>query len=436
MKFKAIAILGVSLSMISNAFAVSGGSIGTGLYSAEQLANPANVAGGLTDPMVTYTNPASLGEIGKYNTTLGGLFINLDSERSGNSVATDSSDTSSNYLPSFGFSTSFMDGKWGFGLALLSPYGLETEWSNTSSVRYLATKSSIKMFDLTPAVSYRHNEKIAFGFGLDYFKVTDASLERKFSPDVVNFLLGVPTLGSPDGHVKLEGDGSDFGYHLGVLYNATEKHSFGATYHSEVKMELEGDVTMTGFTGAGIVAMGGANFKTSAVADLFFPQNVSLGYGFTPNEEWRVGFDAYWYDWSGNQELLARLPNANATQKAIAQAPIPLEWKDVWSFALSSTFKANDMWKFNGGLYYISAAVPDRTFYAALPDLDRIGVSIGPSLSYNNLTIDTVYSRIFFNDRTVNNNMGTDVSGIAGGNGDYSVDADIFGINFRYKWGE
>jgi len=441
MKAKALILTSVFIASNSNVFALTGGAISNELLSAENFGAPVSVAGGAKDPIVTYSNPASLADIGKLSVTGGGHLEFYGIERKGSGVS-DSMEDQTVFVPSFGLAQSFGDGKFGFGLAVVSPYGLKTEWSETSNVRYVATDSVLKMYDITPAVSYRHNEKFAVGLGLDYFNVFDASLQRKFNPVIIDGALNPPTFtpsipSAPDGNTKLEGDGSQWGYHGGLLFQPTERHSFGLAYHSEVKMELEGTIELKGIAGTfATTVFGGSNFTTPAKADIFFPQNVLIGYAFTPNEKWRFEVDGHWYDWSSNKQLLPRAESANAFQRAIVEAPLPLEWKDIWSFGLGTTYRASDMWKINGGWYYISAAVPDRTFAPIIPDSDRWGLTIGPSFTKGSLTIDAVYSPLFYKDRNINNNIGEQVSGIPGYNinGEYSADIHIVGLNFKYQF--
>jgi len=393
------------------------------------------VTGSDSDPSVVYNNPASIGDLGKSRTSLGFTLFNLSAERNGSNGTSDKMKSTTEIVPNFSATYSWADGKYGFGLSALSPYGLKTEWSETSNVRFLATKSSIEMVDITPAFSYRPSDAFAMGFGVDYYITLEAELQKKISPDVINFILGVPTVGSPDANSKLSGDGSQWGYHLGTLYNPSENHTIGLTYHSEVKTEIEGTVELKGLNGAGAAVFGGTNFSTLAKLDLFYPQNIQFGYKYSRGNMWEAGFNLAWYDWSANKEFRIRLPNATATQAALAAATIPLDWKDVWSGTIGGFYRLSENWKLNGGAYYLPAVYPESTFSPAVPDLDKIGLSIGPSYSKGSWTVDTVYSPLFYKTTTITNTLGQDSSGLAAADisGEYKAMVHIFGLNVTYR---
>jgi long-chain fatty acid transport protein len=394
------------------------------------------VAGTKSDPATVYINPAAIGDIGKFSASAGVNYYNFSAERTGSNGTSDKMKTGNIPIPNFATVGSVADGKIGWGLAVNSPYGLSTEWSDTSNVRYVATKSTIKMLDITPAVSYRPSEKMAFGIGADYYSTLDASLERKVPVDVVNFLLGFPTSGSPDANSKLSGDGSQWGYHTGILYNPNSNNSFGITYHSEVKTRVVGELEVTGLSGASAVAFGGTSFKTAAYTDLFYPQNVQFGYKYSQGDKWELGTNFAWYDWSANQQLAIHLPNANATQKALAETAIPLKWKDVWSFTVGGMYRFNDNWKLNGGAYYLPSVYPEETFSPAVPDMNKIGLSVGPSYTKGAWSIDTVYSPLFYKTTTINNTVGQSSTGLASADvsGEYKAMIHIIGLNLKYKY--
>lgn len=347
-------VVSIFLCYQSNVFAIGSGGISNEGVSAEHLGTLLSILGSKTDPTVVYNNPASIGDLGKFSGTVGMTYYNFSAERTANGV-TEKMETTNAVVPNFGVSASFHEGKIGAGLAVLSPYGLQTEWSETSSVRYVATESTLKMIDITPGVSFRPSEEIAFGIGADYFLTFDTDLQKKAPVDAVNAglcqanpLLCPPTSGAPDANSRLSGDGNQWGYHAGVLYNPSPNHTLGVTYHSEVKTRIEGDLELSGLTGASALVFGGSDFKTPAYTDLFYPQNVQFGYKYS-QKKWEAGVGFAWYDWSSNTQLAINLPNATAAQKSIAGAPIPLAWRDVWSVALGGSLFLSNSWKLNGG---------------------------------------------------------------------------------------
>lgn len=427
----------------SSVFAVGSGGIANEVTSAEHIGNLLSITGSKTDPATVYNNPASIGDLGKFNASAGITYYNFSAERKASNGATDEMKTTKTIVPNFGVAGQINGGRWGWGLAVVSPYGLETEWSDTSNVRYVATKSEIKMVDITPAVSYRPSETMAVGFGIDYFLTFDASLQKKAPVDVINTglcsanpLLCPPTSGAPDANSKIEGDGNQWGYHAGILYNPRQNHTLGITYHSEVKTKIEGDLELTGLSGGSTFVFGGQNFKTPASTDLFYPQNIQFGYKYSKGDKWEAGFNLAWYDWSSNKQFNINLPDATATQKSIVGAPIPLDWRDVWSGTIGGAYRFSDNWKMNAGAYYIPAVYPESTFSPAVPDMDKIGISVGPAFSKGGWSVDTVYNPVFYKTTTINNNIGQSSTGLASADisGEYKAIVHILGFNVKYRY--
>lgn len=416
--------------------AVGSGGIANEVTSPEDLTTLLAVTGSKSDPSVLYNNPASIGQIGKFKATTGLTFLNFSASRDGSNGTSDKMKTGNIVIPNFSAVGSAKDGMIGYGLSVVSPYGLKTEWSDTSNVRYVATKSAVKMVDISPAVSIRPIEQFSFGFGLDYYSTFDADLQKKVPVDVVNFVIGIPTAGSPDANTRLKGDGSQWGYHTGILYNPTPSHTFGIAYHSEVKTKIEGDLTITGLSGASAAVFGGTDFKTKARTDLFYPQNVQFGYKYSQGTKWEAGANVAWYGWSSNKELAINLPDATPPQRAIAGSPIPLKWKDVWSATVGGFYRFNDEWRLNTGAYYLPAVYPESTFSPAVPDLDKIGLGFGPAYTKGGLSVDAVYSPLFYKTTTITNSVGQNSTGLASADisGRYKAMIHIVGINVAYRY--
>lgn len=428
-----------SLAIVVNSYAAGSGGIANEVTSAEGLTNLLAIAGTKSDPSTVYNNPAAIGDLGKFDGSIGVNYFNFSTKRNGTNGTSDKMETTRAVVPNFAVSRKFGEGKWGVGLAVLSPYGLETDWGETSNVRYVATKSQLSMYNITPAVSYRHSEKLAVGFGVDYFNTFDADLQKKVPVDVVNAALTVPTSGAGDANSRLSGDGDQWGYHTGVLISPTEHHTFGVAYHSEVKTKIEGDLEITGLSGVSATGFGfgGANYKTKARTDLFYPQNVQFGYKYSQADKWELGFNLAWYDWSSNKQLEIVLPDATATQRALAGRPIPLQWRDVWSATVGGSYRFNERWKLNAGAYYLPNVYPEQTFSPAIPDLAKIGISVGPSFTKGSWGVDAVYNPLFYKDTKINNRVGQDANGgiaAADISGEYKAMVHIVGLNLKYRF--
>lgn len=419
-----------SMSLFAqNAFSLGSGGIGTEILSTRNLALGGTIQSPKHDPITVYSNPALIGDGGPLKTTVGVNYVHFSAERSGAGVTNDKMESQNIAVPNFAFSHALSDGKFGVGLAIVSPYGLATNWGENSSLRYIATESRLETIDITPAVSYRHNDFLAVGFGADFF-FTDASIQKKINGDVLNVSLGGGVTGARDVNSELKGDGEGTGYHTSIAITPNERNQFSATYHSEVETRINGFVELKGLTNAGAVAFGGANFNTGAVTKIYLPQNVQLGY-MRNGERWTFLANAAWYDWSKNQQLFVNVPTVQGLRSTI-----PLDWKDVWSFSVATAYQQSNKLAFNFSAYYLPGVTPDQTFSPLIPDLDRYGITFGPSIECNNVSLDLIYNPIFFASKSVTNNHGAAVAPGTGAsvNGDYEAMVHIVGLNFNYRF--
>lgn len=416
--------------------AVGSGGIANEVTSAEALGNPTSIAGTKTDPTVVYNNPAGIVDLGRLNASAGANHFSFDAKRKGANGTSDSMETTNVIVPNFAAGVGVSD-EIAFGIAFVSPYGLSTQWSDTSNVRYVATKSILEMFDATPAIAVKVNDKVSIGLGADYFSTFATDLQKKVPVDAINFALGFPTIGSPDANSRLSGDGNAWGYHAGALVHVNDSNTLGVAYHSEVKTKIEGDLELTGLSGASAVVFGGTNFKTRARTDLFYPQNIQFGYKYNQGTKWEAGVNLAWYDWSSNKQLEIQLPDATPTQRAIAGQPVPLHWRDVWSATVGGFYQFTDAFKVNLGAYYLPSVYPESTFSPAVPDLDKIGISVGPCYAHGAWSIDAVYSPLFYRKTTINNNLGQNATGLPSADisGDYKAIVQVIGLNLKYKYG-
>jgi len=424
-------------------FAVGGGGIGNEVLSARSLGQGAvGVAAQGEDLAAIYSNPAGLTNIKGVKASFGATWESIYGSyqsNAGNQTNTRLNDVA---VPNAAIGGSSKDGKMGFGLALESPYGLETHWGKDSPLKYLATDSKLHMLFIDPAVAYRINPMFSIGAGADYVNVFNADLEKQLNVNNVNASLGAPTTTAPDGTSSLIGTGTNWGYHAGVLIEPNERHALGITYHSKIKLTVTGAANLTGLSGATAALFGGSSYSTSAYTDIFLPQNIQFGYAFKPTNKWTFEADAAWYDWYSSRDLNIRYNETNATRLAIltnsgAGNPTPYNWRDAWSFATGANYKYSDRLQLRGGFWYVPYAAPESTFSPAYNDLNRYGMAIGAGYDVtSNVTVDIAETVIFFGSRVINNNTGFTSTGdpTANPGGTFSDFANLLTANVTYKF--
>ena len=440
--------------LILSSSAPTAWALGTASYSSELISTRSlgqggtGVAGVYLDPITAYTNPAAMTFMAGTQVTAGAAYVNsrpsfTSRVNSGGGLAgnytasTDGSVTGARVLeglvPQFGATTQVMDGKLSFGLAFVTPYGLDTHWNGDSPLRYQATDARLRVIDVTGAAAYKLNDTVSLGVGIDYYDTIEGQLDKKLNTPSINAGLGAPGA-SADANSRLNGNGDGFGYHAGVTVRPNAKHQLGLVYHSMVKMVLHGDVELTGLDGAAAGVFGGQNFTADAAAPFYLPQSVQFGYAYMPDERWQLEADAAWYDWSIARELGVEFSGVNAAQSAVlnnpASNPIRFNPRNTVNFGAGLNRKCSGALSLRGGFYYQAAALPERFFNASFVDLPRYGATAGAGIrAGEDFTVDLAYNAVFTHSRSID----APVAGGSGYKGDFRNFGSVFAASLTWR---
>ncbi len=103
-------------------------------------------------------------------------------------------------------------------------------------------------------------------------------------------------------------------------------------------------------------------------------------------------------------------------------------WGDSWYYGVGADYRHNDQWTFRGGLAYETTPVKSAEYRNPLiPDSDRGWVSLGASWKVNKQSqLDFSYSHLFA--------MGDSKTTYKGLNGEFSVVADLIGVQYQYQF--
>lgn len=329
-----------------------------------------------------------------------------------------------------------------FGFALNAPFGLKLEYEPGWMGRFQALDSEIKSYNLNPAVSWRVTEWLSIGAGVDYQRLQaeltnsvnyTAAVGQGLQQLVAAGLLtpaAVPTLlaanAGLEGHTRVRGDDSAWGYNAGVLFTFSPDTRLGLAYRSSIEYDLRGSArftvpAITNLTGAAIVAAASASGGALAIG----PVRVALEVpdSAIASLSHRIGniellADVAWTGWSSIQELRV-VRDSGATLSVT-----PEQWRDTWRYALGATYRMNDSWKLRGGVAYDETPVPDETRTARLPDGDRKWLAVGTQWTpAEGTVIDFGYAHLFTDDVSLNQDDGNaSVYGLLNGQQQSSVD--------------
>jgi long-chain fatty acid transport protein len=410
----AVTILGI-LAVLGTASTAYCSGFGIFTQGASALGQADAVVAHNDGPSAIFFNPALLNRLpgtqAEIGTTL--LFPSRDFSSSTDG-ATASTEDSLYYPSTFYLSHTFND-KISAGLGVFNPFGLGTEWSGTWDGRYIATKSKIETFDINPVVSYQITPDLSFAAGLDVI-LLDATLEKK---------VNLSPLGLPDANQKFKGDGTGVGYNLGIAYNAGHGLSLGASYRSEVQIDVKGDVSFD----LPSPLLAGTLPNSGGKTTITLPRQLLAGVAYQANERVTVETGFRWEDWRSFRELKVELNQPVNGQSTITE---PKNWHDTFAVNLGGKYRLNDTFTVLAGYLYGWNAVPDDTFEPSVPDANTHLFCLGADMVFNNIKLAVSYAYQLQEERSKDNTVGATAGGAA--NGTYNADIHLLGLSATYRF--
>jgi long-chain fatty acid transport protein len=361
-----------------------------------------------------------------------------------------------NFVPNMYFSVP-INAQWTFGLGVNAPFGLTTEYDDGWIGRYQALKSQIQTINVNPALSWKVTPTLAIGAGINY-QYIKATLTNNvnYSGALLTAAAGAGvTPGSPtfnaiagltsglDSKAQVKGEDGGWGWNIGFAWDATPQLRVGASYRSEIKYDVSGNIdfsnpTVTVPPGtpaqlAGTIAALSAGVNSAALygrgvtSDITIPAIANLSMLYRLNSQWDVMADAQYTGWSSIPELRF---NASAPP---ALPATPLNWDDSWKFSIGATYKANDVWKARFGVAFDQTPVTNDPT-VRLPDSDRWWLAIGGEYKWNpNLKLDAGFAYIIGDNTNFNQNQGS-TAGNALVNGTFKASTTILSMQGTYTF--
>lgn len=254
-----------------------------------------------------------------------------------------------------------------FGLGLNGPFGLATEYDRPWAGMTQALLSDVKTYNLNPSVSWKVNDQVSLGFGVDWQKIK-AELSS-FSP--------------PATVVTMKGDDNSWGWNAGALFNVGADTRVGVAYRSKVEHTLSGTLSPMGFP---------------IKADITLPDTASVSLFNRLNPTWDVLADVTWTGWSSFDELRVVHAVSGATLSLVDES-----WEDTLRFSVGANYHSTpDMtWRF--GVAYDQTPVPDATHRTPrIPDEDRTWLAVGGQYKLSKHgAVDFGYAHLFVKDSDI-----------------------------------
>ncbi len=310
--------------------------------------------------------------------------------------------------------------KWSYGFGLSVPFGLETNWSDFSAVRYSATLSRLQVLDYHASVGYHPIPELSLGFGVDKQRLSAVFGQVVALPVDPGLLLATDTL------TKNSGVSWGTGWHAGFIYEYDPNNIIGMSYRSEVSHRLLGKSESIAL---GSLATTSPTFNNT-VSDTAMPAVIAMSYGHHFTDKWLLQVSAVHTKWSVFQDL--RVQNANIIGSAV-DITIHEGFHNTWGLSLGSEYRWSPQLTLRAGVATDNPPNDNRVRNIRLPDQQRYEVAMGGRWQITKSTaLDAGYAHWFVRQAAINNTISvslspTDMENISV-NGRVRGHADVLGL--------
>jgi long-chain fatty acid transport protein len=272
--------------------------------------------------------------------TNGGSSPTLGTQNSGNPVDV--------FPAASGFYTHKLGQDFTVGVGMLSNFGLGLKYTPGWTGRYYAQEALLAGVSFVPAVSYRVNDKISVGGGLNIMVA-----ELKYITAINNPALG-------DGSIRLQDVTAGVGGFVGVMLEPQKGTRFGVTYYSPVKLDFGATPS---YSNVGPLLNGALN-RAGLVGNqidlgITVPQRVLVSVFHEVTDRLAVMGDFGWDNWSQFGKVDVSVSSTSLTTN--------IPYQDTYHTGIGAQYRVNPDWRINSGFGYDSSMVKDQNRSVSLP---------------------------------------------------------------------
>ncbi len=300
------------------------------------------------DPAAVYYNPAGITQLPGQQVSAGLYVISADTKFSapGESAGTA---TTPQEVPQLYYVNTFTNVPLSVGFGVYAPYGLSLNWGANPPFSTAGENGSLLYACFNPVLAWKISKTLSVAMGPD------------FNYSQVTFNEGL--LGT--GYVfKYKGDGWDFGYNAGLLWQPDPKWSFGINYRSSTRVKYEGTASQDS-------PFSPISSTSSSIA-IPFPEYITGGISFRPTPNWNFEFDLDWTKWNEDKQVtFDNSPFGTQTLK--------LNFNNSFIYEFGLTRELWDGYFASVGYMYSQNSSPSANFNPVIPDanLNLGGVGLG-----------------------------------------------------------
>lgn len=266
---------------------------------------------------------------------------------------------------------------------------------------------------LTPAVSYRVNNWLSLGVGLNamYGYINDKVAVKN------------PLLPGNDGQLKYNDGEWGYGWTAGILVEPKTGTRFGLTNLSKVDLDFS-DKTQVSNLGPVLTRLLTNNLDVNVTV----PQMVMFSAYHELNPKWAIMGNLGWQNWSKFGEVFIEVDNQDNPSRS---RTINADYNDTWHVSLGAQYRYSPAWTFSGGIAYDSSAVDDDKRSVIIPMGESWRFALGSQYAIKpNIILGASYEFLW------TGNMSVDQSRLSNTlSGDYkNTNFNFFALNLTWKF--
>ena len=322
-------------------------------------------------------------------------------------------------VPAFHYATR-LNPRWVFGLSAAAPFGVKTEYDDTSAARYLATKSSLLTYMISPSLAYRLSEKWSLGFGADAGYVLAE----------LNANIGVGDF-ETDGFQTNKASAWGLGWHVGMLYEYSPETRFGLNVRSRIPVSAQGK---------SLTSLNGTLREQQVFAQVDLPDTVLFSATHQLASKLLLLADVQWTQWSRFEALRLKFSSIYApTGVEITNVvETPEHFRNTVRTSIGTEYQYRNRWTFKAGAAYDPTPTRPGFRTVRIPDADRFWLSMGVMYRLGaRAHLDVGYAHIFF--RSIQVQDSGPLSALSGLpvtasyiEGAYQTKGDVLGIQISW----
>lgn len=306
-----------------------------------------------------------------------------------------------NYIPN-GYLSWALNKDIYLGIGFSAPFGLKTEYDPTWVGRFQSISFDIKTYNINPSLAWRMNDKVSFGFGINWQRM-EAEYQRYAA--VINPVV-------QNTKVVLNADDDSWGWNAGVLFDVSPTTRVGVSYRSTIKHTLEGTLKSSNQL---------VSPDVNAKGDIELPDTLILSAVQKLNDKWTMLGDLSWTGWSSVKKVDI-IRTSGAQTGSIAQT-LDTDFRDTWRVAFGGIYQYSQDWDLRFGIAYDQTPVKNaQKRLTSLPDNDRLWLTFGGQRKFGNggkLDLGAAY--LYVKDTEIDNNQSAAGRGWVKGSYDSSV---------------